>query len=205
MPLHWRFVTRRLTLCLHLLPFVAVQERYHSLAPMYYRGAASAIIVYDLTNRVRRGTRTALHNTRRPHHLLTSRFACSLVRIQQSFVRAKTWVKELQKQPLNPNIVIALAGNKLDLADKRQVDAEVCRARNLAQSAMLLVDSLRSVFHLLSLTGGEGVRRRKRSDVPRDVGQGMFALHSARFALSRAHRCVAVLCVHCVRCRPTTM
>jgi len=74
----------------------AGQERYHSLAPMYYRGAAAAIIVYDLTNR-------------------------------QSFVRAKTWVKELQKQG-NPNIVIALAGNKLDLADKRQVDAEEAKA-----------------------------------------------------------------------------
>ncbi|KAG6383501.1 hypothetical protein SASPL_156745 [Salvia splendens] len=28
----------------------AGQERYHSLAPMYYRGAAAAIIVYDVTN-----------------------------------------------------------------------------------------------------------------------------------------------------------
>jgi len=71
----------------------AGQERYHSLAPMYYRGAAAAIIVYDLTNR-------------------------------PSFVRAKTWVKELQKQQGNPNIVIALAGNKNDLLDKRQVEAE---------------------------------------------------------------------------------
>ncbi|KAI9089711.1 hypothetical protein K1719_029004 [Acacia pycnantha] len=26
------------------------QERYHSLAPMYYRGAAAAIIVYDITD-----------------------------------------------------------------------------------------------------------------------------------------------------------
>jgi len=26
------------------------QERYHSLAPMYYRGAAAAVIVYDITN-----------------------------------------------------------------------------------------------------------------------------------------------------------
>jgi len=28
------------------------QERYHSLAPMYYRGAQAAIVVYDLTNPV---------------------------------------------------------------------------------------------------------------------------------------------------------
>ncbi|PPS02889.1 hypothetical protein GOBAR_AA17781 [Gossypium barbadense] len=30
----------------------AGQERYHSLAPMYYRGAAAAIIVYDITNQL---------------------------------------------------------------------------------------------------------------------------------------------------------
>ena len=34
-------------------------------------------------------------------------------------------MKELQRQA-SPNIVIALAGNKSDLADKRLVEAEVC-------------------------------------------------------------------------------
>ena len=44
--------------------------------------------------------------------------------LQDTFVRAKSWVKELQRQA-NPNIVIALAGNKADLASKRMVDFEV--------------------------------------------------------------------------------
>merc|ERR1712022_28908 len=70
----------------------AGQERYHSLAPMYYRGAAAAIVVYDITNR-------------------------------DTFQRAKQWVKELQRQG-NPNIVIALAGNKSDLSTKRKVEPE---------------------------------------------------------------------------------
>ena len=70
----------------------AGQERYHSLAPMYYRGAAAAIVVYDITNR-------------------------------DSFNRAKAWVKELQRQG-NPNIVIALAGNKADLTPKRKVEPD---------------------------------------------------------------------------------
>jgi len=42
---------------------------------------------------------------------------------QDSFVRAQTWVKELQRQA-SPNIVIALAGNKADLAGSRAVDYE---------------------------------------------------------------------------------
>ncbi|GFQ05417.1 RAS-related protein rhn1 [Phtheirospermum japonicum] len=73
----------------------AGQERYHSLAPMYYRGAAAAIIVYDITS-------------------------------SDSFARAKKWVQELQKQG-NPNMVMALAGNKCDLEDKRNVTAEEVR------------------------------------------------------------------------------
>lgn len=61
----------------------AGQERFHSLAPMYYRNAAAAVVVYDITK-------------------------------SQSLDKAKAWVKELQRQA-NPNIVIALVGNKLDL------------------------------------------------------------------------------------------
>ncbi|XP_075212723.1 RAS oncogene family member Rab5 [Lycorma delicatula] len=40
---------------------------------------------------------------------------------QDTFGRAKTWVKELQRQA-SPTIVIALAGNKADLANKRSVE-----------------------------------------------------------------------------------
>ncbi|KAE8580460.1 hypothetical protein XENTR_v10024437 [Xenopus tropicalis] len=42
----------------------------------------------------------------------------------ETFDRAKAWVKELQRQA-SPNIVIALAGNKSDLAEKRMVEYEV--------------------------------------------------------------------------------
>ncbi|XP_020570711.1 ras-related protein RABF2b-like [Phalaenopsis equestris] len=74
----------------------AGQERYHSLAPMYYRGAAAAIIVYDVTNAA-------------------------------TFIRAKKWVQELQAQG-NINTVMALAGNKADLVEARQVTAEEAQA-----------------------------------------------------------------------------
>ena len=49
---------------------------------------------------------------------------CSAVFLQETFERAKAWVKELQRQA-SPNIVIALSGNKADLAEKRLVEYEV--------------------------------------------------------------------------------
>ncbi|KAJ0090553.1 hypothetical protein Patl1_13224 [Pistacia atlantica] len=70
----------------------AGQERYHSLAPMYYRGAAAAVVVYDVTSR-------------------------------ESFEKAKKWVQELQRQG-NPNLIMFLVANKVDLKDKRKVGYE---------------------------------------------------------------------------------
>lgn len=74
----------------------AGQERYRSLAPMYYRGAAAAIVVYDITD-------------------------------PDSFAGAKSWVKELQRRG-DPNVVIALAGNKADLTSRHKVEFEEAQA-----------------------------------------------------------------------------
>ena len=46
-----------------------------------------------------------------------------LVRHQESFNGAKSWVKELQRRA-EPNVVIALAGNKADLKE-RAVEKDV--------------------------------------------------------------------------------
>ncbi|KXN89885.1 Vacuolar protein sorting-associated protein 21 [Leucoagaricus sp. SymC.cos] len=68
-----------------------------------------------------------------------------------SLEKAKSWVKELQRQA-NPNIVIALAGNKVDLvqpsASLRQVPREEAQA--YAQEAGLL-------FFETSAKTGEGI------------------------------------------------
>lgn len=44
-----------------------------------------------------------------------------------TFTRAKSWIKELQRQA-NPNIVIALVANKVDLGSKRVVSTEEAQA-----------------------------------------------------------------------------
>merc|ERR1719305_362896 len=63
----------------------AGQETYRSILPLYYRGAAIVVIVYDITNK-------------------------------ESLRQAKWWVKQV-KQECDPGVVIALVGNKLDLAE----------------------------------------------------------------------------------------
>jgi len=70
----------------------AGQEKYKALAPMYYRGAAAAIVVYDITN-------------------------------ENTFESVKMWIRELQ-QLGPPNIVIAIAANKNDLTDQREVTSD---------------------------------------------------------------------------------
>ncbi|KFO97531.1 Ras-related protein Rab-5C [Calypte anna] len=57
----------------------------------------------------------------RYHSLAPMYYRGAQAAIVDTFVRAKNWVKELQRQA-SPNIVIALAGNKADLATKRAVD-----------------------------------------------------------------------------------
>lgn len=87
----------------------AGQEKYHSLAPMYYRGAAAAIIVYDITRAA-------------------------------TFKTLKNWVDELQSQGPQ-EIALALAGNKTDLENQREVESSAAAAYAQEIGAMYLETS----------------------------------------------------------------
>jgi len=73
----------------------AGQEKYRSLAPMYYRGAAAAVVVYDIT---------------RAHTFRTLRM----------------WIDELKAQGPK-EIAIAIAGNKSDMKDAREVESSMAQ------------------------------------------------------------------------------
>jgi Ras-related protein Rab-5C len=67
-----------------------------------------------------------------------------------SFERAKTWVKELQRQAPQ-NIVIALAGNKCDLADSRAVDFEDAKQYAEENGLLFVETSAKTAFNVNDL------------------------------------------------------
>uniref|UniRef100_A0A914I2I9 Ras-related protein Rab-5B n=1 Tax=Globodera rostochiensis TaxID=31243 RepID=A0A914I2I9_GLORO len=94
---------------------------------------------------------------------------------QESFAKARNWVRELQRQA-SPNIVIALAGNKADLAAKRMVEYEEAQAyaedngllfmETSAKSSMNVNDIFLAIAKKLPKTeGGGGPSGQGRSGV----------------------------------------
>lgn len=69
---------------------------------------------------------------------------------QETFARAKTWVKELQRQA-SPNIVIALAGNKSDLAAKRMVDHDEAYAYADENGLLFMETSARTAMNVTDI------------------------------------------------------
>ena len=69
---------------------------------------------------------------------------------QETFAPAKTWVKELQRQA-SPNIVIALAGNKADLANKRMVEYEEAQAYADDNSLLFMETSAKTAMNVNDL------------------------------------------------------
>ena len=97
----------------------AGQERYRSLAPMYYRGAAAAVVVYDITS-------------------------------QDSFQGAQRWVAEL-KSMHTPDVVIALAGNKVDQDGRRAVETEVASKYAKEQGVLFFETSAKTGQSVIDL------------------------------------------------------
>lgn len=73
-----------------------------------------------------------------------------------SLDKAKTWVKELQRQA-SQNIVICLAANKLDLAEEED-DDETPRRQVSYEEGKAYADEQGLLFHETSAKTGEGVQ-----------------------------------------------
>ncbi|EHB14925.1 Ras-related protein Rab-31 [Heterocephalus glaber] len=128
---------------------------FHSLAPMYYRGSAAAVIVYDITK-------------------------------QDSFHTLKKWVKEL-KEHGPENIVMAIAGNKCDLSDIREVPLK--DAKDYAESigAVVVETSAKHAINIEELF--QGISRQIPPLDPLEKGNnGAICMHGGK-PPAQARRC----------------
>lgn len=67
-----------------------------------------------------------------------------------SFAGAKSWVKELQRRG-DPNVVIALAGNKADLEQRRKVEFEEAAAYAQENNLLHLETSAKNANNVKAL------------------------------------------------------
>ena len=101
--------------------------QYRSLLPMYYRKAAAAIIVYDITR-------------------------------EETFDAVQRWITELHDLS-SQKIILAIAGNKCDLEDKRKVPGDshcsTCRDVRLCNdiSGLFCVGNVWEMFAHHSFSG----------------------------------------------------
>lgn len=103
----------------------AGQERYSALAPMYYRGAKAAIVVYDITS------------------------SYSFERAKKWVKDLKN-----HNNSLNVNIsncVIVLIGNKVDLEDKREVDTQIVERYAKDEDLMFFEASAKTGYHVFDI------------------------------------------------------
>ena len=69
---------------------------------------------------------------------------------RKSFEGAKTWIKELRERA-DASIIIAIAGNKLDLASLREVDAEEASKYAAENNLLYLETSAKTAFNVAKL------------------------------------------------------
>ena len=90
---------------------------------------------------------------------------------QDTFQRAKQWVKELQRQG-NPNIVIALAGNKSDLNSKRKVEPEEAESYASDNGIFFMETSAKTATNVNELFVAIARRLPKNTPQPRPGSTG---------------------------------
>jgi Ras-related protein Rab-5C len=126
----------------------AGQERFHSLAPMYYRYSPLSSNSYNISRNAQAAV--VVYDITKP----------------ASLTKAQSWIKELQRQA-SPGIIIALAGNKADLADDEENGRQVSYAEGKEYA-----NETSALFFETSAKTGAGVQ-----ELFTEIGMSFFVEH----------------------------
>eukprot|EP00043_Microstomoeca_roanoka_P027061 m.13524 g.13524 ORF g.13524 m.13524 type:complete len:202 (-) comp7296_c0_seq1:373-978(-) len=88
---------------------------------------------------------------------------------EASFLRAKSWVKELQKQAENV-AVIALAGNKADLAARREVQSEDVARYAQEEKLLFMETSAKTAYNVTEIFAAIAKKLPKNQEPKRPEG-----------------------------------
>ncbi|CAE6375455.1 unnamed protein product [Rhizoctonia solani] len=83
-------------------------ESFRSITRSYYRGAAGALLVYDVTSRPSMSTILSLHSTTNDQSLVPALF------YYPGFEHTRTWLSDVREHA-DPNLTCILVANKADL------------------------------------------------------------------------------------------
>lgn len=86
---------------------------------------------------------------------------------KDSFLKAQNWVRELQRQA-NANIVIALVGNKLDLANKRAVENSEAKEYADENNLLFMETSAKTAINVVEVFTAIATRLPKGDNISRD-------------------------------------
>jgi len=106
---------------------------------------------------------------------------------QETFARAKTWVKELQRQA-SPSIVIALAGNKSDLSAKRMVDHDEAYTYAEENGLLFMETSAKTAMNVTDIFLAIA-KKLPKGEQGAGAGQGQGRRLDDRDAAPRASNC----------------
>ncbi|KAG7255272.1 hypothetical protein CRUP_003431 [Coryphaenoides rupestris] len=113
----------------------AGMEKYHSITPLYYRGAHAVLVVYDISKRKPGCKPDGVDLCGAVIDWTTEKSRRKNV-FQDTFFRAQSWLRELEKQYVLGSTLLVLVGNKNDLSTIRQVTMQ--EGLSLAQDRGLL-------------------------------------------------------------------